>query len=535
MASCTSTTASRADGHYTVRLTTEPLRTALLVSVYMELCRLTHLKRCPGAVAGVPFGQVHDYIVGSQPAVSLLDGTKKLRAEACPENEPCRPVVHAVTALIYNNPGCSQLMGNNVVETVDGVARFTNLMIENEAREYRLQFLAGPSEAPLQKISSPFQVVHGRINLGLIDGTVASLPPQQAGGVLPDIEVFVQYFDPASETWILSEAYEGVISIDSPQESCEQRDQTTVCRPQVLSGTQAVEVVDGHATFTDLTIYRAQTTSAGALLRFQLDGMIAVCGNGVVSSFTVAPADPSAVMLTGDGPNGFIIAGTSFPTNPSVNLVDRYKNSILETGWFIHISATGFTSPWNVFRSFEVRVCVDEGCNIHDPILALPLNDAFIAAPPGIAIFESLVLLQAGKQIVLKMTAGRSVDMADADRTILPAFTSPFGILANALDNLDILQAPATERWVTADRVPDGATVGIPFRKQPRIALVDLFKNPIEALTGNLIEVELFSTSAEADSVELGGTTRLLSQKVCVESNDSRCCCDTCRLQGRVI
>jgi len=55
-----------------------------------------------------------------------------------------------VTALIYNNPGCSELYGTNVVETLDGVARFTDLMIEHAAREYRLQFLAGPALAPLQ-------------------------------------------------------------------------------------------------------------------------------------------------------------------------------------------------------------------------------------------------------------------------------------------------------------------------------------------------------------------------------------------------
>ena len=33
---------------------------------------------------------------------------------------------------------------------VNGVARFTDLMIENESRHYRLQYLAGPLEAPLQ-------------------------------------------------------------------------------------------------------------------------------------------------------------------------------------------------------------------------------------------------------------------------------------------------------------------------------------------------------------------------------------------------
>ena len=459
----------------------------------------------------MPFGQVHKYIQGNQPSVALLDGQGNIRSQACPPNELCYPVVHPVTALIYNNPGCSRLAGNNIVDTVGGVASFTDLMIENESREYRLQFLAGPADAPLQKISVAFQVVHGRINLGYIDGTLASLPSQQAGATLPAIEVFVEYFDPTSETWVTSDAYQGVIKVDSPQDRCEQRDNSIVCRPPVLSGTQLVAVSAGRAIFTDLTMYRSQTSSIGALLRFQVDGMLTACGDGNVASFTVEPANPYALMLTQDGPTGLIIAGTRFATNPSVNLVDVYNNSVLEPGWFVHISASGFTSPWNVFSVFDVRVCVDEGCFISDPVIAMALNDPYTPAPPGIAIFESLVLQQAGKEVVLKLTAGRTGDASQADLTILPAFSSTFGILANALENLDILQAPASDPWVTADRVPDGATAGIPFRIQPQLAFVDSFQNPIEALDGNIMEVELMSVQNEV--VELAGTSRLQSDK----------------------
>ena len=163
-----------------------------------------------------------------------------------------------VKALIYNNPGCGQLFGNNAVETVDGVAKFTDLMFEKEARNYRIQFLAGPDEAPLRMISSPFQVVHGRINLGNLDGEIRTLPPQRAGTVLPDVEVFVEHYNIQSKTWSLSDVYEGVMTVASPLPACERRVATLICRPSPLLGTLDVQVTGGRATFTDLTIVRAQ-------------------------------------------------------------------------------------------------------------------------------------------------------------------------------------------------------------------------------------------------------------------------------------
>lgn len=57
-------------------------------------------------------------MAGNQPFVSLLDSLQEIRSEICPDDAPCSPVIHEVTTLIYNNPGCSQLRGTNIVETV---------------------------------------------------------------------------------------------------------------------------------------------------------------------------------------------------------------------------------------------------------------------------------------------------------------------------------------------------------------------------------------------------------------------------------
>ncbi len=83
--------------------------------------------------------------------------------------------------------------------------------------------------------------------------------------------------------------------MDSPQPSCEQRDHVLICRPPVLAGTLEAKLEQGKAVFTDLVIYRAQDK---ALLRFQLEGMISVCGDGLNPSFTVSPDVPHQIILT---------------------------------------------------------------------------------------------------------------------------------------------------------------------------------------------------------------------------------------------
>lgn len=63
------------------------------------------------------------------------------------------------------------------------------------------------------------------------------------------------------------------------------------------------------------------------------------------------------------------------------NLVDRYNNSIHEEGWYMYISATGFTSPFVIFGSFNLFTCVDEQCSIFDPVAPVAINDKFMNPP----------------------------------------------------------------------------------------------------------------------------------------------------------
>ena len=47
----------------------------------------------------------------------------------------------------------------------------------------------------------------------------------------------------------------------------------------------------------------------------------------------------------------------------------------------MHISASGFTSPFGAFGSFNLFTCVDEDCNIFEPVAPVLINDKFMDPP----------------------------------------------------------------------------------------------------------------------------------------------------------
>jgi hypothetical protein len=120
-----------------------------------------------GSIAGWPIGQPggarNRHTLGTQPVVVLLDMFGNKQTRFCPSSGPCVSVDHPVTAAIYNNPGCAKLHGTTVAMSVDGVATFTDLMIETSQSRYRMAFSAGLPVSPVMAYSPPFKVVKGQI------------------------------------------------------------------------------------------------------------------------------------------------------------------------------------------------------------------------------------------------------------------------------------------------------------------------------------------------------------------------------------
>ena len=67
------------------------------------------------------------------------------------------------------------------------------------------------------------------------------------------------------------------------------------------------------------------------------------------------------------------------------NLVDRFNNSVIEEGWYLHLSASGFISPSGIFSTFDIYMCLDDECAYSEPNQPVAINDptAVVPVPPG--------------------------------------------------------------------------------------------------------------------------------------------------------
>jgi hypothetical protein len=95
--------------------------------------------------------------------VVLLDLFDRPVKEFCRPSVPCVPINLDVTATIYNNPGCGQLIGTTVEPAVGGVAVFSDLMIDRPAELYTLRFSVGLKAVPVVTLSPPFPVLTGQV------------------------------------------------------------------------------------------------------------------------------------------------------------------------------------------------------------------------------------------------------------------------------------------------------------------------------------------------------------------------------------
>lgn len=126
-----------------------------------------HGQGVAGPIAGWPIAQAggprNRHTQGNQPQVALLDMFGGKQTKFCTGYGGCKDVIFPVTAAISNNPGCSKLHGTTIVQTVNGVATFTDLMIENPESIYRLRFTTGLRLSPIAVTSAPFKVMKGQI------------------------------------------------------------------------------------------------------------------------------------------------------------------------------------------------------------------------------------------------------------------------------------------------------------------------------------------------------------------------------------
>jgi hypothetical protein len=414
-----------------------------------------------GAIANWPFNRYIDapevYIQGSQPVVHLLDMYGSVQSEFCPLTGPCQQMTYAVSASIFNNPGCATLNGTTVVESVNGVATFTDLFIDVAESNYRLIFSVGydvdfpTGWAPLQVITDPFDVAIGFINLRW---EIPDHYSPKAGSVLNPIFLSVLAFDPNSRRWTPLVTYHDDIEVSIVLPGCESRGgPILICRNSafVRGGNKFhVPCTSGNASITDLAII-----VAGRLrLIFESRGM-----RSQSQPFDITPSAATLIVVVKQPP-AVQTAGTVLSQMPVVNVVDTYNNSIKGEGYVVNAHISTASSKELLWT------CTDQSCDFSNPFTGQGMDPDRLVSD-----FSNLMVKRSGEnlQIVFVVT-----NIGDPGLIIPPVTSEKFQVVPGVFVDVMIARSPQTEQWLNVDHIPAGATAGKPFLQQP-LVLVCIF------------------------------------------------------------
>jgi hypothetical protein len=419
-----------------------------------------------GARAGWPFAFPIDapevYTFGLQPIIQFLDMYGAVQSQFCPLTGPCEDVTYAVTATIFNNPGCAVLGGHTVAYSVNGIASFTDLSIDVSETNYTLKFSAGPATstspigwAPLQVISDPFDVSLGFINLRW------EIPKNEipvAGTYLNTIDLRVLSYDTALQAWLPLTTYNDAIQVSIILPGCETRGgPEPICRnsafgsafgerPGVVGGNKfSVPCVNGNASVTDLSVVLAGSFR----LIFESQGMLSQ------SLFFRVQASNASFAILVQQPPASNTAGVLLSRMPILNLVDMYNNSVSGDGFVVNAIVYAPAG-----QTDYLWTCLDPGCDF-----AIPFSSQAMDPVTGILAFQSVMVKAAGiVQIGITVS-----NILFPEFVIAPIRSVQFEILPGRYVAIQVVASPQSQLWTSADTIPTGATAGIPFARQPLV------------------------------------------------------------------
>jgi hypothetical protein len=206
------------------------------------------------------------------------------------------PTSASITVALAANPGGATLGGTKTVAAVNGVATFPDLTLDRAASGYTLLASAGA----LNATSGAFDVA---INPGS-HLAIAQQPTNVVSGAAVSPAVIVQVEDSAGGPITGASGTVSVALANNPGGA-------------TLSGTTTVGLVNGAATFSNLTLDRV---GSGYTLAFSVNGLAGPTSTG----FDVAPGAPKTIeIVTGPSDVG---AGSAIAPAMSVRLRDAAGN-----------------------------------------------------------------------------------------------------------------------------------------------------------------------------------------------------------------
>ncbi len=310
-----------------------------------------------GAATTNPFdviaGAAAQLVVTGQPPTSVVASTAfPLEVTALDSSgNVATTFANDVTVTIGANPGSSTLSGTTTVTAINGVAEFTDLMLDKVGLNYTLQVSSG---SLVTGTTNPFNVIPGV-------ATQLQVTTEPPGTVTAGIGfgLTVSALDVSGN---VDTSYSGDITM------------SVAANPgnSTLGGTVTMMAINGVVTYSDLTLNKV---GSGYTLEADASGLTA----GTSSTITVVPGVATGLTITSQ-PVSPVSAGSSFG-----------------------LVATAIDSSGNVATSFTGPVTMSLDANPGSSTLTGGIT---VSAINGVATFTSLKLNKAAMGYTLDATSG---------------------------------------------------------------------------------------------------------------------------------
>jgi autotransporter-associated beta strand protein len=371
-----------------------------------------------GAGTSAPFNitpAAADHLAFSQQPISGVTNTPLNPAPTVVVLDHLNNVVttdtSTVTMTIANNPNSGTLGGTTSVAAVGGVATFSNLKIDNAGQGYTLNAADGSLTTAT---TNPFNI-SPTAQFHLVFG---QQPSNAVAGVAISPAITVMVEDPFGDIQTGDTTSVTLVISTNPGSG-------------TLSGTLTEPVVNGVATFSDLSINKA---GVGYVLS-ALDGLY---GAGTSNTFNITPAAANHLAFLGQPSTA--VAGVAISPAVKVQVLDQFNNLV-----------TTDTS----------NVTVAIGTNTGGGTLS---GTTTVAASGGIATFSNLSINKTG--------AGYTLTAADG--SLGGSTSTGFNITPAAANHLAILGQPST------------AVAGVAINPAVKVEVLDPFDNLVTTDTSNV-------------------------------------------------
>ena len=455
---------------------------------------------------------VHSISIDVQPsevsARDVIRPSPRVSARDCKNNTVDSR--NFISVEIASNGGYGTLRGRTLIQMTSGTAEFTDLAIDLTGAKYALRFhyigRFGNDSNISSITSNRFDVFMPAPYLEFVPGTQLDGSTTLAGmpfKTQPQIKVFIRagQLDSSSSLQVTA-------SIGSNPGNQQAHDPGQ----SYLIGTTRVNIVKGLATFTDLSINKADigqnlNGNTGYTLQF-------TTGDAHIESgyFHMLPQDLSSLWLPKQNQPSLSTseAGNPFIVQPVIYLVDKFKN-LIDRSQVPTFAEVGVA----IIQDLSYRNTLIQHLGLSSIYL---LRDAAISKCPDCCTGDRPILCQLPSGITLSEVVSADgvvhftdlrIDIASDSYRLNFYLTTAFRI-QNVTSNAFVVTNTAPSYPKVIQTLVDLNVADVPLIKQPIVTVVDRFENSItyDNIPNRTVAVKLHPPSIYWKQLSIGAATK---------------------------